>query len=97
MDGFAPIRREVAPKNVARIESVRRYYLNNRLVAHVLPKAFGAPQTSSRGSSMLFAYFGPETSLPLASSIAAIVGGILLVWRILLAHAQRWFRVIRGR
>lgn len=34
-------------------------------------------------------YFGPETYLPLASIIAAGVGGILTFWRRLVGFARR--------
>jgi hypothetical protein len=33
-----------------------------------------------RGSLMLFAYFGPETIMPIASVIAAVGGVFLIIW-----------------
>jgi len=36
---------------------------------------------------MLFAYFGPETTLPLTSAIAAVTGLVLVTGRVVLS----WF------
>ncbi len=46
---------------------------------------------------MLFSYFGPETSLPIASSIAALVGTLLIGWRFVQERVNRWARAVRGR
>jgi hypothetical protein len=43
-------------------------------------------------------YLGPDTILPVASALAAIVGVILICWRFLLGTAQKCFRcVVRRR
>lgn len=42
--------------------------------------------------SILFAYFGPETTLPLASAATAIVGFFLMMGRLSISFITRWFR-----
>ncbi|GIW88207.1 MAG: hypothetical protein KatS3mg108_2531 [Isosphaeraceae bacterium] len=46
---------------------------------------------------MLFAYFGPETVMPLASIVAAIAGAALMFWRNLVYFAKRIIRAATGR
>jgi hypothetical protein len=47
---------------------------------------------------ILFAYFGPETQLPLASAAAAVVGFVLMTGRMLSSRVAQWFRgTDRGR
>ena len=41
---------------------------------------------------LLFSYFGPETTLPLASTIAAVAGGVLVAVKVALAWFTRRFR-----
>jgi hypothetical protein len=41
---------------------------------------------------MIFAYFGPETSLPLASAATAVVGFALMVGRVSMAFMSRRLR-----
>jgi hypothetical protein len=48
-------------------------------------------------NSIVFLYFGPETILPLASVIAAIVGVILMFWRYLFSLGRKFFRVLFKR
>jgi len=36
---------------------------------------------------MIFAYFGPETTLPLASTLATVAGGVLVAIKL----ARTWF------
>jgi hypothetical protein len=43
---------------------------------------------------MLFAYFGPETTLPIASVLAAATGSILAISRLVKAWISR---KVRGR
>ncbi len=43
---------------------------------------------------MLFAYFGPETMLPVASVITGIVGVVLMCWRGIVQVARDIFRFI---
>ena len=45
----------------------------------------------------LFAYLGPETMLPLASFFAAIIGGLLMGWRYVVAAIRSFFAMITGR
>lgn len=45
----------------------------------------------------LFAYFGPETTLPLASAVAAVVGVVLTVGRLGYATVVRWVRLTKSR
>lgn len=42
-------------------------------------------------------YLGPETIMPLASIIAAIVGVILIFWRFILKSVKNFFRLITGK
>ena len=42
-------------------------------------------------------YLGPETIMPLASLIAAIVGVILIFWRFILKGVKNFFRLITGK
>ena len=46
---------------------------------------------------MLFAYYGPETVMPLATVLAGVVGVILIAWRWLLAAGSNALGMIRGR
>lgn len=48
-----------------------------------------SPRPSWRRFSMVFAYFGPETTLPMASAFAVVVGFVLTTWRITLAFFRR--------
>jgi hypothetical protein len=43
---------------------------------------------------MLFAYFGPETMLPVASVITGIVGVVLMFWRAILQVVRNIFRFV---
>lgn len=42
-------------------------------------------------------YLGPETIMPLASILAAIVGVILIFWRYITGFLRRIFRRITGK
>jgi hypothetical protein len=42
----------------------------------------------------LFAYFGPETTLPLLSMLAMVSGAVLMVGRVSRRHVVRWARAI---
>jgi hypothetical protein len=42
-------------------------------------------------------YLGPETALPLASFLAAIIGFILIGWRWILSLIKRLFRMVTGK
>ncbi len=42
--------------------------------------------------TIILAYFGPETTLPVASILAASVGFIMMAGRVSLATVTRWFR-----
>lgn len=42
-------------------------------------------------------YFGPETTLPIASVLVAIVGAILLFGRLVLSYARRTIGALRGQ
>ncbi|WP_422928871.1 hypothetical protein [Singulisphaera sp. PoT] len=44
-----------------------------------------------------FAYFGPETTLPIMSVIAAVIGFVLTLGRASLTMVTRWFRLLRMR
>jgi hypothetical protein len=41
-------------------------------------------------------YLGPETLMPLASILAAIVGFFLMFWRLILKFVKRIYRKMRG-
>jgi hypothetical protein len=43
---------------------------------------------------MLFAYFGPETMLPVASVITGIVGVVLMFWRGIIQVVRNAFRFV---
>jgi hypothetical protein len=40
---------------------------------------------------------GPETIMPLASILAAVVGIVLIFWRYIVGFFRRMFRIITGR
>ena len=39
-------------------------------------------------------YFGPETTLPLASAVAAAIGVLLIFWRYLVGLGRKVFRLL---
>ncbi len=41
-------------------------------------------------------YLGPETLMPLASILAAIVGVFLMFWRVIIKFVKKTYRKIRG-
>lgn len=41
-------------------------------------------------------YLGPETLMPLASILAAIVGFFLMFWRLILKFVKKTYRKLRG-
>lgn len=45
----------------------------------------------------VFLYLGPETTLPLASALAAIIGVLLIFWRRALVVASKIFRAVKSR
>ena len=52
--------------------------------------------TSSTTHAIIL-YFGPETILPLASIIAAMIGVILMFWRVILAAIRKGIRIVLRR
>lgn len=42
----------------------------------------------------LWAYLGPETTLPLASLLGTLVGIVLIFWQFLLGFAKKLFRML---
>ena len=48
-------------------------------------------------NSMLFGYFGPETTLPVASAIAAVTGLFLTFGRLFKGRILRIFRSLRSK
>jgi hypothetical protein len=44
-----------------------------------------------------WAYLGPETTLPLTSVLAAVVGILLIFWRYVLGLGQRVFQTFFGK
>jgi len=46
---------------------------------------------------LVFLYMGPETMMPLASALAAIVGALLMFWRRFVAIARRAYRELSLR
>ncbi len=48
-------------------------------------------------SLVLFAYLGPDTMLPVASVLAAIIGFLLVCWNYVVAFVRRVFRLVTGR
>lgn len=47
-----------------------------------------------RGTASGILYLGPETIMPLASIIAAIIGVILIFWRLLFSNIKKAFQFI---
>lgn len=45
-------------------------------------------------SNLLFAYFGPETMLPLTSGVAGVIGALLVLGRRFWGVAARRVRVV---
>lgn len=45
----------------------------------------------------LFAYFGPETMLPAASILAALLGFVLMFWRFVINLIKKPFQLILGK
>src|SRR5439155_10436928 len=50
-----------------------------------------------RGSLMLFAYFGPETMMPVASVIAAVVGVVMMFGHNVVSFGRNLVRRVRPR
>jgi hypothetical protein len=46
-------------------------------------------------TSFMLLYLGPQTILPVASIIAAVVGFVLLFWRLILRFIKKVFKFIR--
>ena len=46
--------------------------------------------------SLVFLYLGPETLMPLASALAAIVGVFLIFWRYIIKYARKAVGFFRG-
>jgi hypothetical protein len=42
----------------------------------------------------LWAYLGPETTLPLFSVLGAILGGLLMFWQFIVGSVKKFFRLI---
>ena len=42
-------------------------------------------------------YLGPDTIMPIASAIAAIIGILLIFWRAIFTRAKKLFRVVISR
>lgn len=47
--------------------------------------------------ALLILYIGPETTLPLASALAAIVGLLLMVWHRMMALVRRVWLFLRRK
>jgi hypothetical protein len=45
---------------------------------------------------VVFLYFGPETVLPVTSILAAVLGVVLLFWRLLVSRMRKIFRRMSG-
>ena len=41
---------------------------------------------------MLYAYFGPETTLPVASVLVGVIGFFLTIGRVATSGVRQWFR-----
>ena len=41
---------------------------------------------------LLFGYVGPETTLPIASALATVVGFVLMTWRFALGFVKKYVR-----
>ena len=48
-------------------------------------------------ASIALLYLGPDSIMPLASVIAAILGVILIFWRFILSSIKKGFRFIRRK
>jgi hypothetical protein len=46
---------------------------------------------------LLWAYFGPETTLPVVSAVGAVAGVVLIVWQAVFGVAKNLFRRILKR
>ena len=56
------------------------------------------PVISDRGQYLIFfLYLGPETILPLASALAAVVGVLLILWRNIVSASKKLLRWVRGQ
>jgi hypothetical protein len=53
------------------------------------------PVDSIRGIIMLFAYFGPETMMPVASVIVAVAGVVMMFGRNVIGFGRNLIRRIR--
>ncbi len=54
------------------------------------------PQGLAR-ASLVLTYMGPQTVLPLASAIAAVIGFILIFWRFLVGLVRKLFKLLFRR
>ena len=53
------------------------------------------PRSAALG--LLLGYLGPETTLPLLSFIAAVIGVILIFWKQVFSLVRRAFRFVREK
>jgi hypothetical protein len=53
--------------------------------------------TPARGPAGGPWYVGPETTLPLASVLAAVIGFVLLFWRLVRSSVRKTVRRLRGQ
>ena len=51
-----------------------------------------SPKGCLMSSFIVFSYFGPETTMPLASALATVLGGVLLLGRSALVMAKTLLR-----
>jgi hypothetical protein len=47
--------------------------------------------------AILLLYLGPETIMPLASILGAVIGFLLVFWRLLLKPVKKFFGVVSGK
>jgi hypothetical protein len=66
------------------------------LLAVVLHQVLVRP---SEGADLpiVLLYLGPETIMPVASAVAAVIGFLLIFWRMIVNGVKRTFRAVTGR
>lgn len=67
------------------------------MTMHALTHGLTMVIPRSAGLSLLLGYLGPETTLPLLSFIAAVIGVILIFWKQVVGLARRAFRFVREK
>jgi hypothetical protein len=67
------------------------------MTAFVLTAAAFAIPAGWFSHLFMLLYLGPETVMPLASAIAAVLGFVLIFWRFIMSSVKKMFRAVTGR